>query len=365
MADEKLLDKVQDLSDLELATLLCLTNQQHCIIDTDPEAVDDLVQELRLVRCALFSVAPVANGSQIASNIFGFTHVVLDCNQSTTLDEFTNALFPDTPRSDSPIRVRNDSLLAQSPRFRSQSYSRQLENQRIASVVIARNLSLAPRLVQIQALELIRTKHLFTHSGRYTTPSSFLLIAVLPTNAPRLTEHMNSHVFISHFHDPSSGYPNLEDLDLSDSASISSVVRKPGVLTPSATPLVALQEIAHLQALSKPITITCELTRYLMNVISYLRIHRFVAGGITPLATKHCMQLCKALAPLHGLDFVTPSLVGLAVKKIYAHRIRIVKPEGERSVQWGSRIDDVAEVLDGVTAEGIIEDVLGSVEVPL
>ena len=49
MADEELLDKVQDLSDLELATLLCLTSQEHCIISTDPEALDDLVQELRLV----------------------------------------------------------------------------------------------------------------------------------------------------------------------------------------------------------------------------------------------------------------------------------------------------------------------------
>lgn len=302
---------------------------------------------------------------QVASNIFGLTHVVFDCTPATTLDEFTSALFADTPRAESPIRVRNDSLAAQSPAFRSHSHSTPFGDQQIASVVIARNLSLAPLLVQIQALELIRTKHLFTHSGRHTTPSSFLLIAVLPTNGPRLTEHMNSHMFISHFHEPSSGYPNLEDLDLSDDASITSVVRKPGVLKPSAEPLMIPQEIAHLMALSRPVTITCELTRYLMNVISYLRIHRFVAGGISPLATKHCMQLCKSLAPLHGLNFVTPSLVGLAVKKIYAHRIEIVKPVGERSVQWGSRIDDVAEILDGVTAERIIEEVLASVEVPL
>ena len=291
--------------------------------------------------------------------------MVFDCTPATTLDEFTNALFADTPRAESPIRVRNGSLAAQSPAFRSHSYPAQCENRQLASVVVARNLSLAPRLVQIQALELIRTKHLFTHSGRHTTPSSFLLIVVLPTDAPKLTEHMNSHIFISHFHDPVSGYPNLEDLDLGDDASIASVVRKPGVLAPSRDPLITPLEIAHLQALSRPITITCELTQYFMNVIYYLRIHRFVAGGITPLATKHCMQLCKSLAPLHGLDFVTPSLVGLAVRKIYAHRIDVVTPEGERSVQWGSRIDDVAEALDGVTSERIIEDVLDSVEVPL
>ena len=56
MADEGLLDKVQDLSDLELAALLCLTNQEHCIIDTDTEAVDDLVQELRMVCLAQHSL---------------------------------------------------------------------------------------------------------------------------------------------------------------------------------------------------------------------------------------------------------------------------------------------------------------------
>lgn len=49
MADAILLNKVQDLSDLELATLICLAAQEHCIIDTDLEVLDDLVQELQLV----------------------------------------------------------------------------------------------------------------------------------------------------------------------------------------------------------------------------------------------------------------------------------------------------------------------------
>jgi hypothetical protein len=49
MADETLLDKVHNLSDLELAALICLIAQEHCIIDTEPDALDDLVQELELV----------------------------------------------------------------------------------------------------------------------------------------------------------------------------------------------------------------------------------------------------------------------------------------------------------------------------
>ena len=50
MADQNLLSKVHDLSDLELATLICLVAKEHCIIDTDQASIDELIQELELVR---------------------------------------------------------------------------------------------------------------------------------------------------------------------------------------------------------------------------------------------------------------------------------------------------------------------------
>lgn len=74
---------------------------------------------------------------------------------------------------------------------------------------------------------------------------------------------------------------------------------------------------------------------------------------------------CSALAPLHGIDYVTPSLVALAARKIYSHRLVITTPKNERSTQWGSSVEAVAELLDGITVEEIIEDVLETVQVPL
>lgn len=61
MAEEAILDKISNLSDLELAALLCLTNEEHCIIDTDPDSVEDLVHELRLVSFHLQSVISISN----------------------------------------------------------------------------------------------------------------------------------------------------------------------------------------------------------------------------------------------------------------------------------------------------------------
>jgi len=56
MADLRLIDKVQNLSDLELATLICLIAQEHCIIDTEPHALDEVVEELELVRITNINV---------------------------------------------------------------------------------------------------------------------------------------------------------------------------------------------------------------------------------------------------------------------------------------------------------------------
>jgi hypothetical protein len=102
-----------------------------------------------------------------------------------------------------------------------------------------------------------------------------------------------------------------------------------------------------------------------MNIVSFLRVHRAVGGGISPLATKHFDQLIKSLSPLHRIDFVTPALVALAARKIYIHRIQVVQPEKERSIQWGSDLKAVENFLDGIGPEDIIEEVLELVTAPL
>jgi len=45
-----IISKVQDLSDLELAALLCFVADQHCcIVQTDEDQLDDVGRELELV----------------------------------------------------------------------------------------------------------------------------------------------------------------------------------------------------------------------------------------------------------------------------------------------------------------------------
>lgn len=48
-ADNLIAIKVQALSDLELAVLICLIADQHCIIETEQNLLKDVEEELRLV----------------------------------------------------------------------------------------------------------------------------------------------------------------------------------------------------------------------------------------------------------------------------------------------------------------------------
>lgn len=49
-----LAEAVQQLSDLEVALLLSLAAQEHCLIETNAESIQDLAQELALVTMAWF-----------------------------------------------------------------------------------------------------------------------------------------------------------------------------------------------------------------------------------------------------------------------------------------------------------------------
>jgi len=373
MADESLFDRVHELTDLELAALLSLINREHCLISTPEYALDDLVAELQL----------------IATKTFGLTPVVIDCDANTTLETFARALLipgsqsnGDSTPTYSAFSSRLESYFTATSRYSRPAASSIPGPLRIANVILAKNLDQAPVSVQIQALELLRTRRIFTRTSVQTAPKQFLFIPVLGADSggqARVSKHLNDFLFVAHWHDPELGFVNVEDeqdeVDApvtddgtdDDTASTGSVVKK--ATTPvgasSVEALISESEIDYLANLSKKVQVDVDVVRYQMNIISFLRMHRAVADGISPAATKHFERLTRCLAPLHKLDYVTPALVGLAARKVYLHRISITPPNKERSMQWGSKLEAVEAVLADVGPEEVIDDVLELVTAPI
>jgi len=335
------MQKIQTLGDIELATLICLVADQHCIIETEQACLDHVQDELRLV----------------AANTFGLSCAAFICNQHTSLDDFGNGILV-ADEGDTPSRTPG----MPSP----------LDSRRIANVVIAKNLNHASPEVQVQALELMRGKRNFTRTAVHAAPRPFLFIALNASGSLRLLSHLNDQFFLSHTHQAEDGLLNLEEQDDQqpvdeDDASTSSVVHKSSYTAFSNRQAVLFtpEDVAHLAKLTAEAKMSPEVRGFLHNIVVFMRLHRAVAGGISAMATRHFNLLAHVLAPLHGLGYISPSLVALAARKIYPHRIAITAPESERSMQWGSSLDAVKAVLEGVTVDDIVEEVLQSVEVPL
>lgn len=415
MADDHVLAKVHALSDVELACLLSLISNEHCIVSTPADCLHDLVTELQL----------------ITDRTFGLKSAVVECTPNTTLDDFASSLLlqphassPTTTRSLSPYlsrtphdsyfpaghvsfahssgRLGQPAIAPLTPQTPGPSHSQ------IANVILAKNLDKAPKAVQIQALELLRTKRIFTRTSVQTAPKIFMLVAVLGADSAgeaKVTQHLNDFFYVAHWVDPDEeGFAHLDGDDASsisytddgrgdDQASIAStasVVKrrsrgstndilirnspKPLTMPPSNTastgnnnkpPAFPAADISHLRQLSLRTAIDIDVLRYQMNLISFLRMHRAVAGGATPQATRHLDQLVRTLAPLHGLEFVTPALVGVAARKVYLHRIKMVEPAKERSMQWGSELGAIQRLLEGWGPEDVVEEVLAVVSAPV
>ncbi|KAM3518460.1 hypothetical protein NHJ13051_008166 [Beauveria bassiana] len=371
MADNGLIDKVHDLSDLELAVLLCLISREHCLISTPASAIDSLMLELQL----------------IATRTFGLEWAVIDCSPSTTLEDLASSLLstssppPDHHGTSKPSgsyftsHARTGKIPSTGPALAT-TPGGGTANPHIANFVLARNLDRAPHAVQIQVLELLRTRRLFTRTTVQVAPKQFVLIPVLEAPSggrARVTPHLNDFLAMAHWHDPEHGYVNLEEEQQQDdaspdddSASTGSIIKRSCAQRPSAAPaLISKDDIICLREKGQKVKVDMDILRYQMNIVSFLRMHRAVDQGITPAATKHFGQLMRNLAPLHRLDFVTPALVGLAARKVYLHRIRITEPHKERSMQWGSSLEAVEALLQDMGPEEVLDEVMTMVTAPV
>jgi hypothetical protein len=124
------------------------------------------------------------------------------------------------------------------------------------------------------------------------------------------------HIFISHYHHPEDGFPNLEEIDAEahsdDQSSTSSVVRKTVPLHDAGhgvsrrfeaeVSILALaggmmvtprQEIDTVRHLGQSTTVCAKVRRYLQDIVVFLRLERGVAGGVSPYATSQFELLTK------------------------------------------------------------------------
>lgn len=408
---------IPHLSTIELLLLTALIAEQHVILRSSRNLLGDAERD-------------VADASR---NLFGFSVTSIHCSASTTLEDISKAVLQAKDTSTGAAGSSNDrsrkrdaaSISFQSSRSSpSKGRSNTLDTRQTHNVAIVRDLHLCERNVQVQCLELMRSRRIYSRSAVHSTPKRFLFVALLDEGTegpPFFTPFLNDWFFMCDgfeqdatdeegMHRSGSGRRSSRASQTSQASrasassrrsggSLSSIVRRPSPYhRPSFTPGAAEGYInpnpaitdGHLSYLIKLVTQvrpSAAMSRHIHNIPSHLRLHRHVKGGVSAVSTRHLNLLCRVLAVLQlppaaadvdvadehteavasesGIPVITPTTVALASEKVYAHRVELVKkPEDERSMQWGSDYGAVAESLRTASVEKCIEDAVLAVEVP-
>jgi MoxR-like ATPase len=88
--------------------------------------------------------------------------------------------------------------------------------------------------------------------------------------------------------------------------------------------------------------------RYIVDIVRRTRAHPSVLYGASPRASVALLLCSKALSAIRGRDFVTPDDIRDIARPVLRHRLSL-RAEAE---------------LEGVTADGVISDIVRSAEVP-
>lgn len=113
-------------------------------------------------------------------------------------------------------------------------------------------------------------------------------------------------------------------------------------------PILTKEDIATFRALTKQVHVEAPLIKYIAGLIQETRNNPMLFLGGSPRASVAILNASKAMATLHGRDFVTPEDIKQVALPVLRHRI-VLSPEKE---------------MEGVETDEVVKQIVDKVEVP-
>jgi MoxR-like ATPase len=116
----------------------------------------------------------------------------------------------------------------------------------------------------------------------------------------------------------------------------------------SIRPVLTAEKVAVLRQQIKSLVIEERLLQFIARLVQQTRNHKSIYLGASPRASLAVMHAAKAIAAMHGRDFVTPEDILEVVPSVLRHRI-ILSPDKE---------------MEGITEDEVIKQIIQSMEIP-
>lgn len=211
-----------------------------------------------------------------------------------------------------------------------------------ANIVIADEINRASPKAQSALLECMAERQVTIDGTTYRLPDPFLVVATqnpIEMEGTYPLPEAQRDRFMARLE---VGYPSfdaeLRMLEQRETADPLDQLR----------PVVDAATISHFANYVRQIYLTPALRGYLVQIVSATRNHPMVRHGASPRASLQLARVARALAATHLRTFVLPDDIQSIVPQVLAHRL-VMTPQARA---------------EGVTAEGVLAQILRAVPLP-
>ncbi len=197
----------------------------------------------------------------------------------------------------------------------------------LCNLFLADELNRATSRTQSALLEAMEEGQVTVDGISHKLPQPFIVIATQNPTGAAGTQPLPDSQTDRFMIQLSLGYPEAADEILMVNS------RKDGNPLDSLKPVVTQAELIAMQDAVARTYLSQEIVAYIVSLIQATRVHPLLERGASPRATLAVVSMAKALACLHGRDYVVPDDVRSAFPQIVSHRLELSARAKDRPIE--------------------------------
>lgn len=215
------------------------------------------------------------------------------------------------------------------------------------NVLLADEINRAPPKTQSALLESMEERQVTIDGDTMPLGSPFVVIATQNPIEQEGTYPLPEAQLDRFLLKLSTGYPTNDQME--EDILLRRIQWQKDDPTSELEPAVGIDRFVELQrAVETGVHTEQVIVEYITKLVRLSREHPRVAVGVSPRGGLALLRVSRAIALIHGRDFVVPDDVKMVVSDVLSHRI----------------ILNIEDTLEGASGESVVEEILAQVPVP-
>ncbi|MEQ8220173.1 MAG: MoxR family ATPase [Arenibacter sp.] len=328
--------KGEDYKPLEFKSRIDLGQLQTSVAQIKTELGRVIIGQQDMIELLIISI--LANGHSLIEGVPGVAKTVTAKLLAKTMNvdfsriQFTPDLMPSDILGTSIFNVKTSEFeFKKGPLF--------------SNIILIDEINRAPAKTQAALFEAMAERQITMDGHTYEMSPPFLVFATQNPIEQEGTYRLPEAQLDRFLFKIKVNYPSLEE----EIAILESKHRQKNKnLESLITSVLTAKQIANYHEVIKEIIIEDNLMKYIAGIVHNTRNNANLYLGASPRASIAIMDASKALAAIHGRDFVTPDDIKKVATPVLGHRV-ILTPERE---------------MEGFTPDKVIKQIMETIEIP-